>query len=123
MRSKNVLWDVELTSENIVLMELPKKELRNMTWGVFKAYAFFTPSVSAGCNIFAIVCVSVRLSFRLTILAKPMYIQTSILAYTSYLKISRVSSKVKVIGQRSRSLSPKMSSYTVIFQAVYRKPS
>ncbi len=82
-----------------------------------------TPSVSGGCNSFAIVCVSVRPSFHLAILAKPMYIQTWILAYRSYLKISRLSLEVKVIVQRSRSLSPKTSSYTVIFQAVYRKPS
>ena len=45
-RSKNVHWDVTLTSESIVMMDLPKKNLRNMT-GVFNAYALslFTGSV------------------------------------------------------------------------------
>ncbi len=39
MRSKNVHWDVPLTSKSIVMMDLPKKKIRNTTWGVFKAYA------------------------------------------------------------------------------------
>ncbi len=41
MRSKNVHWDIPLTSDKIVQMDLPKKKLRNTTWGVFKSYAFF----------------------------------------------------------------------------------
>ncbi len=40
-RSKDVLWRVPLTSESIVMMDLPKKKLNNTTWDVFKAYAFF----------------------------------------------------------------------------------
>ncbi len=37
----NAHWGVQLTSDNIVLVELPKKNLSNTTWCVFKVYAFF----------------------------------------------------------------------------------
>ncbi len=37
-RSTTLRWDVPLTSERMS-MDLPKKKLRNTTWGVFKAYA------------------------------------------------------------------------------------
>ncbi len=41
-RSKIVHGDVPLTSESIVMMDLPEKKLRNTMLGVFKSYAFFT---------------------------------------------------------------------------------
>ena len=36
-RLMTVRWDIPLASESS--MDLPKKKLRNTTWGVFKAYA------------------------------------------------------------------------------------
>ena len=43
MRSRIVQWDVPLTSESIVVMDLPKKKLRNTTWGVFKMCTLMDP--------------------------------------------------------------------------------
>ncbi len=76
--------------------------------------AFFTPHVTlwrVGCNSFDIVCVSVCLCVclcvRLTLTAKRMDIQTWISVCRSSGRISRSSSMVKVIGQRSKSLGQK----------------
>ncbi len=61
-----------------------------------------------GCNSFGIVCVSVSVSVT-TLMAKRTDIQTWISACRSSGRISRSSLKVKVIGQRSRSLGQKTS--------------
>ncbi len=75
---------------------------------------FITPHVTlwrVGYNSFDIVCVSVCVSVcvcvRLTLTAKRMDIQTWISVCRSSGRISRSSLKVKVIGQRSRSLGQK----------------
>ncbi len=78
-RSKNVHWDVPLTSDNIVLMDLPMKKLRNATWGVFKAYAVFTPNVSDVMGVIVLTsfeCVCVCVCVRLAIPAERTDIQT-----------------------------------------------
>ncbi len=59
----------------------------------------FTPSVSDRCNSFGTICVYVCLALT----SERTNIQTWILVWTSSGRISRSSSKVKVIGQRSRS--------------------
>ena len=38
-RSKNVHWDIPLTSESLAKKKLRNTTGRNTTWGVFKAYA------------------------------------------------------------------------------------
>ena len=46
-RSKNVHWDVPLTSESIVTIDLPKMKLRNMTWGFSKRMHFLYHIIEA----------------------------------------------------------------------------
>ncbi len=66
------------------------------------------PTSAMGVTVLA-SSVCLCLSVHLTFLAKQRHIQTWILVCRSWLKISRLRFKVKVIGQRSRSPSPKMS--------------
>ncbi len=63
----------------------------------------FTPRVSDGCNSFAIVILSFCLSVCLALTAKRTDIRTWFSVCRSSGRISRSSSKVKVIGQRSMS--------------------
>ena len=62
-----------------------------------------TRRVSGWCNSFGIVCVCTYACVCLTLTGKRTDIQTWFLAWRSSGRISRSSSKVKVIGQRSRS--------------------
>ena len=69
------------------------------------AYIYYTPNLwRDGCNSFGIVCLFVRL----TLGTEWTDIRSWILAWRSSGRISRSSSKIKVIGQRSRSPGQKM---------------
>ncbi len=82
-------------------------------------YDFYTPRHRVGCNSFDIVCVCVCLCVT-TLTAKRTDIQTCISVCRSSERISRSSSKVKVIGQRSRSLGQKrLSGLSIVYETEY----
>ena len=70
----------------------------------FKPFILLHPASATGVIVLASsVCLSVRLSICLALTAERTDVQTLILAWRSSGRLSRSSSKVKVIGQRSRS--------------------